>query len=54
MKLKELLGNIPLGRLGKPEDVAGLASFLASAESDYVTGSTFFVDGGLLWNYQEQ
>src|SRR6267142_2585596 len=38
VKLKELLGNIPLGRLGKPEDVAGLASFLASEESDYVTG----------------
>jgi glucose 1-dehydrogenase len=54
VKLKELLENIPLGRLGKPEDVAGLASFLASEESDYVTGSTFFVDGGLLWNYQEQ
>lgn len=53
-KLKELLGNIPLGRLGKPEDVAGLAAFLASDESDYVTGSTFFVDGGLLWNYHEQ
>lgn len=54
IKLKELLANIPLGRLGRPEDVAGLASFLASDESDYVTGSTFFVDGGLLWNYQEQ
>src|ERR1700692_2374063 len=54
VKLKELLENIPLGRLGKPGDVAGLASFLASDESDYVTGSTFFVDGGLLWNYQEQ
>lgn len=53
-KLKELLGNIPLGRLGKPEDVAGLASFLASDEANYITGSTFFVDGGLLWNYQEQ
>ena len=53
-KLKELLENIPLGRLGKPEDVAGMASFLASADSDYVTGTTFFVDGGLLWNYQEQ
>jgi len=38
VKLKELLGNIPLGRLGKPEDVAGIASFLASEESDYVTG----------------
>ncbi len=54
VKLKELLENIPLGRLGKPEDVAGIASFLASEESDYITGSTFFVDGGLLWNYQEQ
>jgi glucose 1-dehydrogenase len=54
IKLKELLENIPLGRLGKPEDVAGIASFLASDESDYITGSTFFVDGGLLWNYQEQ
>jgi glucose 1-dehydrogenase len=54
VKLKDLLENIPLGRLGKPEDVAGMAGFLASDESDYVTGSTFFVDGGLLWNYQEQ
>jgi glucose 1-dehydrogenase len=54
VKLKELLENIPLGRLGKPEDVAGIASFLASGDSDYVTGTTFFVDGGLLWNYQEQ
>jgi glucose 1-dehydrogenase len=54
VKLKELLENIPLGRLGKPEDVAGIASFLASTDSDYVTGTTFFVDGGLLWNYQEQ
>src|SRR5258708_15508390 len=53
VKLKELLENIPLGRLGKPEDVAGIASFLASDESDYITGSTFFVDAGLLWNYQE-
>lgn len=54
VKLKNLLENIPLGRLGKPEDVAGLAAFLASPESDYITGSTFFVDGGLMWNYQEQ
>jgi glucose 1-dehydrogenase len=53
-KLSELLENIPLKRLGKPEDVAGLASFLASSDADYVTGTTFFVDGGLLWNYQEQ
>jgi glucose 1-dehydrogenase len=52
--LGALLKNIPLGRLGKPQDVASLVSFLASADADYVTGSTFFVDGGLLWNYQEQ
>jgi glucose 1-dehydrogenase len=31
-----------------------LVTFLASAEADYITGSTFVVDGGLLWNYQEQ
>jgi glucose 1-dehydrogenase len=54
VKLNSLLENIPLKRLGKPEDVAGLAAFLASADSDYVTGTTYFVDGGLTWNYQEQ
>jgi glucose 1-dehydrogenase len=54
VKLKALLGNIPLRRLGKPEDVASMAAFLASSESDYATGATFFVDGGLTWNYQEQ
>jgi glucose 1-dehydrogenase len=53
-KLGALLQNIPLGRLGQPQDVASLVTFLASSESDYITGSTFFVDGGLLWNYQEQ
>ena len=54
VKLKALLENIPLGRLGTPQDVAGIASFLASDDSNYVTGTTVFVDGGLLWNYQEQ
>ncbi|HLH54318.1 MAG TPA: glucose 1-dehydrogenase [Verrucomicrobiae bacterium] len=53
-KLKTLLGNIPLGRLGKPEDVAGVVAFLASADADYITGTTIFADGGLLWNYSEQ
>jgi glucose 1-dehydrogenase len=53
-KLGELLEKIPLRRLGKPEDVAGLAAFLASSDADYVTGTTYFVDGGLLWNYHEQ
>ncbi len=54
VKLNSLLQNIPLGRLGKPEDVSGLVAFLASDDAAYVTGTTFFVDGGLLWNYQEQ
>jgi glucose 1-dehydrogenase len=53
-KLNALLGNIPLKRLGKPQDVAGVAAFLASADADYLTGTTVFVDGGLLWNYSEQ
>jgi glucose 1-dehydrogenase len=53
-KLNSLLANIPLKRLGKPEDVAGLAAFLASSDADYVTGTTYFVDGGLTWFYEEQ
>ena len=53
-KLSALLQNIPLKRLGTPDDVANMAVFLASEESNYATGTTFFVDGGLTWNYQEQ
>jgi glucose 1-dehydrogenase len=52
--LKALLGNIPLGRLGKPDDVAGMVAFLAGPDAGYVTGTTMFVDGGLLWSYSEQ
>jgi glucose 1-dehydrogenase len=53
-KLNALLANIPLGRLGTPEDVAGLVAFLASNDASYVTGSTFVVDGGLMRSYREQ
>jgi glucose 1-dehydrogenase len=53
-KLKALLENIPLGRLGQVNDVAGVAAFLASADADYITGATIVVDGGLTWNYSEQ
>ena len=53
-KLGALLENIPLKRLGTADDVANMAVFLASDESSYATGTTFFLDGGLTWNYQEQ
>ena len=53
-KLNALLANIPLGRLGRPEEVAGLAVLLASDEGGYTTGSTYVVDGGLMRNYHEQ
>ncbi len=43
-----LLARIPWNRLGTVEDCVGAAVFLASAESDYMTGATIYVDGGLL------
>jgi glucose 1-dehydrogenase len=54
VKLQSLLRQIPLGRLGQPADVAGLAAFLASDDAAYVTGSTFYIDGGLSVHYEEQ
>jgi len=42
-----LVQQIPLGRLGRPEDVAAAAAFLASPAADYVTGCTLHVNGGL-------
>ena len=51
---KKVIKNIPLGRFGEPEDVSGIVAFLASDEAKYITGTTIYVDGGLLWNYQEQ
>jgi len=45
---KMLMGEIPLNRWGKPEEVANLAIFLASDDAGYITGSTYFIDGGML------
>lgn len=53
-RLDSLLKNIPLARMGKPEEVAALTAFLASDEASYITGSTYILDGGLTVNYHEQ
>ena len=42
-----LLGTIPLGRLGQPEEVAGMVGFLAGPGGDYITGQVLSVDGGM-------
>jgi 3-oxoacyl-[acyl-carrier protein] reductase len=48
-KVKEnYLNNIPLSRFGTPEDVANVIGFLASSDSDYVTGQVIHIDGGLV------
>jgi glucose 1-dehydrogenase len=44
----KLLHEIPLGRIGDPREVAGLALYLASSAASYVTGATYVIDGGLL------
>jgi len=44
----QLLAEIPAHRIGTPEDVAGLVAYLVSPEASYVTGGTYFIDGGLM------
>ena len=46
-QMRELLAQIPLGRIGQPEEVASMVLYLASDEASYVTGSTFTIDGGM-------
>jgi NAD(P)-dependent dehydrogenase (short-subunit alcohol dehydrogenase family) len=45
---RERIGVHPIGRLGQPEDIAGLAVYLASDDSSWVTGAAFPVDGRYL------
>ena len=43
---KQYIAGAPLGRIGTPRDISGIAAFLASSEADWITGETFFVAGG--------
>ena len=45
--LQKLLTLIPYGRIGQPEDIGNLATWLCSDEADYITGTTIFMDGGM-------
>jgi meso-butanediol dehydrogenase/(S,S)-butanediol dehydrogenase/diacetyl reductase len=47
---KDRVGGIPLARPQAPEDLTGMALFLASADSDYITGQSYHVDGGVVMN----
>jgi NAD(P)-dependent dehydrogenase (short-subunit alcohol dehydrogenase family) len=47
VEAEELDEEVPLGRPGTPEEVAGLVSYLASEEAGYVTGASFLMDGGM-------
>jgi glucose 1-dehydrogenase len=47
-KKEALIREIPLGRVGQPEEVAQLVAYLASDAGSYVTGTTIFIDGGLM------
>ena len=44
---KDLLTKIPMGRVGQPEDIAGMAVVLASDVASYMTATTVYVDGGM-------
>jgi glucose 1-dehydrogenase len=48
--LAEQVKSIPWGRAAQPTEIARLAVFLASSDAEYVTGSTYFMDGGLMQN----
>jgi 3-oxoacyl-[acyl-carrier protein] reductase len=45
---QEMVKQIPVGRLGTPEDVANMVAFIASEATSYITGQVFHVDGGMV------
>jgi len=45
---RRVLARTPMGRIGEPEEIAGIAAFLASSDSSYITGQTIYADGGRL------
>ena len=47
MRKENLLGRIPAGRLGSPDDIAGACVYLAADEASYITGQTLHVNGGM-------
>lgn len=51
-KREYMEGRIPLGRLGRPEDIASVVAFLASDMASYMSGSALLVDGGAFANFQ--
>jgi acetoacetyl-CoA reductase len=45
--LEQIVAQIPMGRLAKPEEIAGLIAYLSSEEAGYVTGANISINGGL-------
>jgi NAD(P)-dependent dehydrogenase (short-subunit alcohol dehydrogenase family) len=45
---RKIMSRTPLGRIGEPSEIAGIAAFLASSDASYMTGQTIYADGGRL------